>query len=97
MHWKYENEEENKLLTRPLDEHHLHATLSEAGSVFLCTVCIFVYICAGRDQSLKIKSTGHAVLASHILKGACLGSLNAFLMLSWSVSCITHMFVRLCM
>lgn len=79
MHWKYENEEESKLLTSPLDEHHLHATLSEAMSVWLCTACIIVYTCAGRDQSLKIKSTSHAVLASHILKGACLGSLNAFL------------------
>lgn len=59
-------------------EHHLHATLREAGSVWLCTACIVVYTCAGKDQSLKIKSMSHAVLASHILKGACLGSLNAF-------------------
>ena len=61
-------------MTSPLDEHYLHATLSKTGSVWLCTASFIVYMCAGRDQSLKTKSTSRALLASHVLKGACLGA-----------------------
>lgn len=62
----------------------------------MCTTCIIVYTCVERGQSLKIKSTSHAVLASHALEGACLGSLNAFLMPSWSVSCVMHNLAWVC-
>lgn len=56
---------------------------------------LLVFSGTQREQSLIIKSTRHAVLASHTSEGACLGSLNA-LMLSWSVSCVTCRFVQVC-
>lgn len=42
---------------------------------------LIVFPCARREQSLIIKSTSHAVLASHTLEGACLGSLNVFFLI----------------
>lgn len=94
MHWEYKNEEESKRLTIPSDKHRLHAALSKAE---VCDCVLLALLWIHVQEGIRAwRWNQQATLFWHPMSWRVLGSLNPFLTSCWSVSCIMHKSVCVC-